>query len=167
MKKYNMVKEDLVNKTVEFIKDLYEFKAKPEKDVRGLFVVGYNTVVPHVVASTENETVTLTDAFKYLYEHVSDDYEKLKNWIKNHRISMSFSQVVSTLSLIYNIGYKAFKNSEVAQFIIHGEFKKAGEAFLNYFRTRTEANLIVSSKELYNIRVKEKELFESDSSVVV
>lgn len=146
-------------KLLEFIKEYEVFVPSAYKPTpNDVWTIGYGF--------TKNvrpgDTITQKEADKRLKHELVNDYEKpLLELLHAHKISLKDHQVDALLSLVYNIGIPAFRNSFAFEYLKGGDyvrflyeafdknagFVKQGSNVLNGLvsRRHDEANIFINA----------------------
>ncbi|HEY4942549.1 MAG TPA: lysozyme [Rhizomicrobium sp.] len=139
------------------IKQFEGFRAAPYKDSGGIPTIGYGTILyPDGKAVTmADPTVTEDQATGFLSHQMS---------LKSAAIAplllrpASLHQAAAMLSLTYNIGTSAFKNSTVLRQFNAGNIQAAADAFLMWDKATVDGKAVVVDG-LHNRRVQERTIF--------
>jgi lysozyme len=151
----NSYKTQVLNKTVFILKPFEKYMQYVYSDVAGIDTVGYG----HVVLSGEDYSAGLTEseASYLLYLDVETRYNQIVDFIE---YELSVNQMAAVLSLVFNIGVTAFKNSTLLKRLNEADFESAADQFLVWNKARVNGTLTIV-RGLTNRRIAEKEIFES------
>lgn len=135
---------------VDLIKQFESCRLQAYEDVGGVWTVGWGTTGPGI---HEGTTVSQGVADAMLKSDVAQVSDALSRMIG---ISCNQNQFDSCVSLAYNIGITAFKNSTLLKLLLKGEKEAAGQEFLRWDKVKGQPNAGLASR-----RAKELALFLS------
>lgn len=112
----------------DYLKRREKFRAKPYRDSEGNWTIGYG----HVIRPHEKKTLTsLTEdqADALLLADVSPLESYLNGVMANFKAPLNQHQFDALVSLIFNIGLKAFENSTLLKLVRIADFAGAADEF--------------------------------------
>lgn len=113
---------------INLITSFEDLKLKAYDDGVGVWTIGYGTTVyPNGVVVKKGDSCTLEQA-KSFFQHDLRRFETTVNGIVT--VSLSQNQFNALVSLAYNIGINAFKNSTLVNYLNAGNYKAAADQFL-------------------------------------
>lgn len=148
-------KSQVLNKTVTILKPFEKYMQYVYPDIAGIDTVGYG----HVVLEGEDFSQGLSepDATYLLWLDAETRFDQIDPVIQ---VELTVNQYAAILSLVFNIGVNAFKNSTLLRKLNAGDFDGAAEQFMVWNKARVGGVLTVV-RGLTNRRLSEKEVFES------
>ena len=133
------------------------FKSSAYKCSAGIWTIGYgDTEWLKQFPDPEKRHITKDLAIELFEKRIQEDYFILTHEYKE---ALTDNQITALLSLMYNIGRKAFLSSTVLARLKSNDTKEnTAEAFLMWCK-ETKNGEKVFSKSLFNRRTEEKALF--------
>lgn len=129
-----------------------ELKAYP--DSGGIYTVGIGTIkYPDGKPVKKGDVITKEQAISYM-KHDLEKFEGVVN--TSVLVKLNQQQFDALVSLTYNIGSSAFKNSTLLKMLNSGQYKVAADQFLRWNKVNGK-----EVKGLTNRRVQERLLFLS------
>lgn len=132
----------------ELIMKLEGCRNEAYQDVTGVWTVGFGSTGPHIVKGT---VWTQAQCAQALSDHLDTLEKGLLPLIK---VPVNEDQWAAIVSLVYNIGIGAFKNSTLLKRLNEGHFSEAANEFLKWDHAGGK-----EVKGLYNRRLIEQKLF--------
>ena len=122
---YLFLNRGLIMKTAaEIVKKFEGFSLKPYKDSAGKLTVGWG----HLLKVTEPvQPITLEHAQQLLIEDMREATNAINNYVT---VPITDSQRNALISLTFNIGVTAFKNSTLLKKLNEGDYTTAANQFL-------------------------------------
>jgi lysozyme len=140
---------------VEFLGSWEGFSLKPYLCPANVWTIGYGTTRINGLPVTEKTVITKEQAIQLKML----DLRTFENSVKTHvRSPLTQHQFDALVSLVYNIGGKAFSESTVCRRLNEGDYKRAADAFLLWNKHRVNGELVVS-RGLQRRREAERDLF--------
>lgn len=140
---------DLSNSTLNLIKRFESFSEKPYPDARG-WSIGYGHYMgpsPTMTIVTESEG----------YDMLRDDAQTATDAVKaSVRVPLNTNQFDALVSLAYNIGATAFKNSTLVRRLNSGDYDGAAAQFAAWRMSKGSINPSLVSR-----RAEEQRIFQS------
>ena len=133
---------------INLIKEFEGLKLEAYKCPAGIWTIGYGHTGKNVFKGLK---INQEEAEKFLI----NDLEIHSNYInKLIKIPINQNQFDALISLEYNIGYNAFKNSTLLKFLNEKKYNKAAEEFDKWvYSNKRKLNGLIKRRK------KEKELF--------
>ena len=148
-----------MNIAMEFVKKAEGLRLEAYRDSAGILTVGYG----HVDASiTAGMKITKAQADAYLEEDMGWAVAEVK---RDVTVSISEEQEAALISLTFNIGVGAFRNSTVLRRLNSGDTEGAADAILMWNKITVNGKKEIS-QGLVNRRNKERALFLSSVDAV-
>lgn len=148
---------------IDYLERREEFSATPYLDAAGVWTIGYG----HVIRPHEKKSLTLvTDeqAERLMLADVAPMALYLDSIQANFKTPLSQHQFDAVVSLIFNIGLRAFENSTILKRLREGDFAAAAAEFDRWiFVTRTGRDGVrrkVPIRGLVNRRRMDRAIFE-------
>ncbi len=119
---------------IEFIKKQEGLRTKAYRDAGGILTIGYGHVDPTITENLEIDEVRATELLTIdlvRFVHVVDTS------IKVLRTQEQFDAMVS---LAFNIGDNAFKNSTLVEVMNRGDVRRAADEFLRWNKVNGRPN---------------------------
>lgn len=138
-----------LSKAMEIIKEFEGLRLKPYYCDAGKLTVGYG----HVILKTENYTqITKAEAIELLLKDLEKFNTAMNNCLK---VELNDNQKSAILSLIFNIGITAFKNSTLLGIInIGAKQEQIKIEWMRWVHVKKKFN-----QGLYNRRLKEWSIY--------
>ncbi len=112
---------------INLITSFEDLKLNAYDDGVGVWTIGYGTTVyPNGVRVKQGDKCTLSQAKEY-FAHDLNRFEKAVN--QNIKVSINQNQFDALVSLTYNIGEKAFKDSTLLEKLNKGDYLGAADQF--------------------------------------
>lgn len=97
---------------------------------RGLYTIGYGfTTDKRGGVILKDDTITRASADRQLREHVEGLSETV---VSGLQVQLAANQIAAVVSLVYNIGIGAFKESTLLKKLNAGDFEAAAKEFLRW-----------------------------------
>lgn len=104
--------------TIDLIKKYEGCKLNAYQDSAGIWTIGYGTILyPNGFKVKQGDSITSHEADLYLSQNIDDKFEEIKSYVI---ASLNQNQWDAILSLVYNIGTNAFKQSTLLKRINSG-----------------------------------------------
>jgi lysozyme len=142
---------------MELLKQFEGFKAEPYLDSAGIPTIGYGTIrYPngYPVLMTDRP-ITREEGLDYMRREANNKIEAIDILLKR---PVTTHQAAAMLSLTYNIGATAFRNSTTLRRFNARDFVGAADAFLLWDKAHVDGRLVVVDG-LHNRRVAERKVF--------
>ena len=137
---------------LELLKTFEGYKNKAYKDSANIWTIGYGTIrYPNGTKVKEGDTCTEAQASTYMLNDLKGFEETINN---NVKVVLTQNQYDSLVSLCYNIGSSAFKESTLLKKLNAKDYLEAADQFLRWNKA---GGKVISG--LKNRREKERELF--------
>lgn len=133
---------------IELIKEFEGLKLESYKCPAGIWTIGYGHTGKNIIKGMK---ITKKEAEDYLYNDLKIHSEYIKRLVK---VEINQNQTDALISLEYNIGYNAFKNSTLLKLLNQGKYLEASKEFDKWVYSNNK-----KLKGLILRRKKEKELF--------
>jgi len=137
---------------INIIKKFEGFSLKAYLCSSNNWTIGYGHTGPDI---KENSIISIEEANAFLLEDIKDFELNIKDCIKS-TIQLNQNQFDALVSLSFNIGKTAFKNSTLIKQLNKGEINKAANHFLDWVKIDGK-----TSKGLTKRRLEERTLFLS------
>lgn len=144
----------VMNKAADLIKQLEGFSLKPYKDTAGRWTIGYG----HLMRPNEPiAPITQARADELLELDMKNARDAV---ILSVKIPLTDNQHAALVSLAFNIGVTAFRNSTLVKKLNARDFEGAALEFARWNKiTDPKTGLKIASNGLTNRRAQEKEIF--------
>lgn len=111
---------EISNKGLMLIKKFEGLRLESYQDVAGVWTIGVGTTVyPNGEKVKEGDKITREEALAYL----KSDVKSIEDCInKNVHVPINQNQFDALVSLVYNIGTRAFSNSTLLKILNSGEY---------------------------------------------
>jgi len=142
--------------SLAFIKEQEGLKLNAYKDTGGKWTIGYGSTwnFDQGRAVVQGDSIDKDTAQRWLEMEVSTNCKTIKNLVK---VSINLNQLNALISLTYNIGATAFKNSTLLKYLNAGKDKTTvADQFLKWSYDNG-----VYNQSLYTRRQRERALFLS------
>ena len=140
---------DLTNSTLNLIKRFESFSEKPYPDARG-WSIGYGH---YMGAQPTMQTVSEPQA----YDMLRDDAQTATDAVRaSVSVPLNQNQFDALVSLAYNIGASAFKNSTLVRVLNSGDYDGAAAQFPVWRKAKGVINTALVKR-----RAQEQEIFQS------
>ena len=134
------------------LKTFEGYKNKAYKDSANIWTIGYGTIkYPNGTKVKEGDTCTEDQASTYMLNDLKGFEDTVNN---NVKVVLTQNQYDSLVSLCYNIGSSAFKESTLLKKLNAKDYLEAADQFLRWNKA---GGKVISG--LKNRREKERELF--------
>lgn len=125
------------------------------KDQAGVWTIGYG----HTRGVTPGMVITAEKALEMFLAEVALHAEPVQRFV---RVNLTQNQFDALVSLVYNIGGTAFRNSTLLALLNAGKFADAALQFLAFNKVRDpKTKKLVVSRGLSERRETERQLFVS------
>lgn len=150
---YTIAKGYIMTKAAEIIKQFEGFSLKPYKDSAGRWTVGYG----HLLRPNE-PIAPITQA--RADELLEQDMKNARDAVTAVKIPLTENQHAALVSLAFNIGAAAFRNSTLVKKLNARDFAGAADEFPRWNKiTDPATGQKIQSAGLSNRRAQEKEIF--------
>ena len=144
-----------VHQAIDLLKEVEGFQSKAYKCQAGVLTIGYGTTHKRAVAMS---SISESIATNYLQAEVLRFRRMILSTTDTS--NLTDNQIAAIISLCYNIGDGAYRNSTLRKVINSGELDKAPEAFRMWIKyTDPCTKKKMSSKGLIIRRAKEIKLW--------
>ena len=133
---------------IELIKEFEGLKLESYKCPAGIWTIGYGHTGKNIIKGMK---ITKKEAEDYLCNDLKIHSKYIKRLVK---VEINQNQTDALISLEYNIGYNAFKNSTLLKLLNQGKYLEASKEFDKWVYSNNK-----KLKGLLLRRKKEKELF--------
>ena len=124
----------VIHQSMNLIKEFEGFRSLPYRDVGGKWTVGYG----YRIKSEEelqlyfSYRMTERHAEELLKTFVERDLIRLRGVLRKHGVEVTTYQKVALVSFMYNVGYGAFRRSNLLRYLKSNDFDKAADDFLKW-----------------------------------
>jgi lysozyme len=146
-------------KSVEFLKEIEEFRSQAYPDQGGIWTFGYGTTVVDGLPVLPGMTITPERATILLYKHCGPVEQAIERFVNRKLNQNEFDALVL---LTYNIGIRAFRHSSLRKAINFGE--PITERLFTMWNKVTIKGKLVKSNGLQTRREREYKLFMTPSN---
>ena len=139
------------------------YRASPYQDQAGLWTIGFgHLIIPgdgfyHPAHNPDGARTVTVDAARELYD--SDTAIARAAVDQAVSVPLNDSQRAALVSLAYNIGGSAFKNSTLVRKLNAWDYDGAAQEFLRWNKVRGESGELIISAGLTTRREQEREIF--------
>lgn len=148
---------------IDYLERREEFSATPYLDVAGIWTIGYG----HVIRPHEKKSLTLVteeQAEQLMLADAAPMALYLDSIQTNFKTRLNQHQFDGVVSLIFNIGLRAFENSTILKRLREGDFAAAAAQFDEWVKItkvgRDGVKRKVRSRGLVNRRRMDRAIFE-------
>ncbi len=122
---------------VSLVKKWEGFRSTPYRCSANVLTIGYGSTQINGRPIKSTDVVTESEAEKYLLDDLSNRLGLLRVWCK---VKLTNGQISALLSLMYNIGNTAFKNSTLLRLLNNGDYNAARKQLLVWNKVNGSPN---------------------------
>lgn len=138
---------------IDFIKKQEGEKLKAYLDSVGVWTIG----VGHTKTAQKGMTITSKESAELLDIDLDEAENAVNTFVKS---SLNQNQFDALVSLVFNIGVSAFKQSSLVRYLNVKDYKEAASRFLQWNKGRVRG-VLIEITGLTNRRKREKALFDT------